>query len=554
MITKQLMTRRESLRYASVGSAALALGFPNLGMAAPTQHEFEPDLWIELTAAPRSVTLRPGPGTRVWSYQAQVLEGDPASVQAWPGGYLGPILRVRRGQKLRVDFVNQIDAPSIVNWHGLHVPAEMMGLPQYEVQPGGRYRYEFTVMNRPGSYWYHAMSAGHTPEQVYFGLAGLFVISDEEEQALSLPRGEYDVPIIIQDRDWSDDNQFRYLPGTGSAAAPARDPAGNTTGMGPAAMGNMMDRSMMGGDGMMSGGMRSMMTRVMGFFGDSILVNGHPDASLKVITHAYRMRVVNASNSRTYKLAWQDGRPLTVIATGGGLLEHPLRKGYVMLTPGQHIELWEDFSRDNVGTRRTLMSLPFGGSMGMMGRMDGGMMGHMMSGLPLADGARFPILRVAVTRRADEALKLPQRLSTLTRLRAEDAINRDHPRIFRVTMEGMRWGFNGLSFQMDTVAPDEIVKLGTTEIWEFVNNMMMAHAIHLHGLQFQILERLNSPRNDGVANGYVDQGWRDTVLLMPNERVKLIMRFVDFTGTYAYQCHMLEHAADGLMRDYRVAA
>lgn len=118
----------------------------------------------------------------------------------------------------------------------------------------------------------------------------------------------------------------------------------------------------------------------------------------------------------------------------------------------------------------------------------------------------------------------------------------------------MKWGFNGRSFRMDTVAPDAIVKRGTTEVWEFINGMMMAHAIHLHGFQFQVLGRSNSPDKDGVVDGYIDRGWRDTVLLMPNERVQLIMRFADFTGTYAYQCHMLEHAADGLMRNYRVEA
>ncbi len=114
----------------------------------------------------------------------------------------------------------------------------------------------------------------------------------------------------------------------------------------------------------------------------------------------------------------------------------------------------------------------------------------------------------------------------------------------------MRWGFNGRSFQMDTSA--EIVKLNTTEIWELRNNMTMVHAIHPHGLQFQVLERSNSPRNSNVIPGCVDNGWENT--FPPNQQVKIIMRFANFTGTYAYQCHMLEHAADGLMRAYQVEA
>lgn len=561
MTTKLLSTRRDFLRYAGIGSAGLLLGLPGLGRTASSRGGSEPDAWIELTAAARSMALRSGPATRAWSYAARVYKGDPASVQTWAGGYLGPTLRLRRGQRVRIDFVNHIDEPSIVNWHGLHVPADMMGLPRYEIRPGGRYQYEFTVMNRAGTYWYHAMSAGHTPEQVYFGLAGLLVVSDEEEQALPLPRGAYDLPVVIQDRDWGEDNQFRYPLGAGPNAAPAgaaADADQASSGhdmMGRGMMsGGMPSGTMMGGQGMMSGNMRDRMTRVMGFFGDSILVNGHPNAELRVTTHAYRLRVLNASNSRTYKLAWQDGRPLVVIATGGGLLEQPLPKDYVMLTPGQRVELWEDFSKDPVGARRALVSLAFRGSMGMMG---GGMMGEigrMMNGSPLPDGARFPILKVAVTSKVKERLELQQHLSSITRLRTEDAVNHNDPRTFNVTMERMRWGFNGRTYQMGRVSPNEVVKLDTTEVWEFHNNMMMAHAIHLHGLQFQVLARSNNPREGGVISGCVDNGWEDTFLLMPNERVKIIMRFANFTGTYAYQCHMLEHAADGLMRDYRVMA
>jgi FtsP/CotA-like multicopper oxidase with cupredoxin domain len=405
------------------------------------------------------------------------------------------------------------------------------------------------------------MAADHTPEQVYFGLAGLLNVSDKEEDALSLPRGEYDLPVVIQDRGLGDGNRLLYLPGTGPGAATD----GNSGAQTPTPRGGMMGQGMMGGrgmmgDGMMSGGMGSMMTRMMGFFGDTICVNGQPDARLEVATHAYRLRVLNASNARTYKIAWQDGRPLAVIATDGGLLDAPLEKDFVMLTPGQRVELWADFSQDAIGTEHRLISRAFKGSMGMMGGGMGGgaqgaldeLMGRMMGGAPLPDGAEFPILTVDVTRKAAGTLELPRHLSTVARLRAEDAVNHKRPRQFRVTMGHMRWGFNGRSMRMNEVASDEIVKLDTTEIWEFENNGMMAHAIHLHGLQFQVLGWSGGTSGSDVSTGRIQPGWQDTVLLMPNERVRLIMRFKDFAGTYAYQCHMLEHAASGLMRDYRV--
>ena len=551
--------RRDFLGMSGLAAASIATGWPFASAWAQSLHEstggtFEPDLVLELTARPQNLALRSGPATAVWSCDARVLKGSPASVLAHPDSSLGPTLYVRRGQKLRIDFVNELNQPSIVNWHGLHVPADMMGLPRYEVSPGKRYRYEFQVIDRAGTYWYHAMATGHTPEQVYFGLAGLLIVSDDEEAALPLPRGEYDIPIVIQDRTWGQDNQLQYLPGTGPAAS--REPQ---TGDEPPRQGGMMS-----GHGMMSGNMGSMMTRMMGFFGDSIFVNGRPTQTLKLAAHAYRLRVLNASNARTYKLAWKDGRPLIVIATDGGLLREPVRKNYVMLTPGQRIELWADFSRDAVGSDLTLMSQSFssmmntGGMMGgsgMMGMM-GGMMGgsNMMGTSSLPDGASFPILAVHIARKVENALTLPARLSNLEHLRAQDAVNRNNPRAFRITMGHMQWGFNGRSFKMNAVAPDEIVQLGAAEIWEFTNNPMMAHAIHLHGLQFQVLERTGSPRSAGVTDGYVDEGWLDTVLVMPGERVKVIMRFTDFTGLYAYQCHMLEHAAAGLMRDYEVKA
>lgn len=549
--------RRDFLGATSLAAASLMTGLPLAQAWAKSSHSgadgtFEPDLALELTACAQNLALRSGPATAAWSYDAKVLKGDAASVRAHPDSTLGPTLHMRRGQKVRIDFVNELDQPSIVNWHGLHVPADMMGLPRYEVAPGRRYRYEFQVNDRAGTYWYHAMAAGHTPEQVYFGLAGLLIVSDDEEAALPLPRGEYDLPIVLQDRSWGQDNQLHYLPGTGPAASRKPQAGNGSTGEG----GMMGGREMTGG--MMSGNMGSMMTRMMGFFGDSIFVNGRPTQPLELATHAYRLHVLNASNARTYKLAWKDGRPLTVIATDGGLLREPAHKPYVMLTPGQRVELWADFSGDAVDSDLTLMSESFNsmmnmgdmmsgsGLMGMMGGMMGG--GNRMGAPSLPDGAAFPILTVRIAHKVENTLKLPAHLSNLERLRVQDAANPHNPRSFHVTMGHMQWGFNGHSFKMGAVAPDEVVRLGTTEVWEFINSPMMAHAIHLHGLQFQVLERSGSSRSADVTGGYADEGWLDTMLVMPGERVKIIMRFADFTGLYAYQCHMLEHAAAGLMR------
>jgi FtsP/CotA-like multicopper oxidase with cupredoxin domain len=126
-------------------------------------------------------------------------------------------------------------------------------------------------------------------------------------------------------------------------------------------------------------------------------------------------------------------------------------------------------------------------------------------------------------------------------------------------MVGMQWSFDGRMFRMNEVADHEIIPFDTLEAWEFVNDtfpVVMSHPIHIHGVQFQVSERNATPQLSGgwnsVREGYIDEGWQDTVLLMPGERVKLLIRFDDFKGEYLYHCHNLEHADAGMMRNLRV--
>src|SRR5581483_10468751 len=160
---------------------------------------------------------------------------------------------------------------------------------------------------------------------------------------------------------------------------------------------------------------------------------------------------------------------------------------------------------------------------------------------------------------------LPARLSTINGSRVEEAINRNTPRSYAATVAmlgGMRWVLNGRPYQASEVASNEVVRLNTTEIWELVNTgaggLSMLHPIHIHGLQFQVLERRVEPQFaagwETVRGGYVDEGWKDTVLLLPGERVKVLLRFADFTGMYVYHCHNLEHEDQGMMRNYLVQA
>ena len=216
----------------------------------------------------------------VLRFEGERLAGPAEAFSAaGPGGYLGPTFRVRRGQRLRVQFDNRLDEASIVHWHGLDVAEESDGHPRFAVEGGGRYRYDFTVQNRPGTYWYHPHPDGRTGYQVYAGMAGLFLVVDDDDAARGLPALEFDLPLVIQDRSVGADGELVYEPST-----------------------------------------------MLGFLGDRMFVNGRPEASFDVRAGSYRLRLVNGSNARIYKLAWSDGSPMTVIGSDGGLLGAPSTK------------------------------------------------------------------------------------------------------------------------------------------------------------------------------------------------------------------------------------
>ncbi|HMN30121.1 MAG TPA: multicopper oxidase domain-containing protein, partial [Caldilineaceae bacterium] len=450
--------RRTFLRVAAIGSTwFLSGGLATLlqGCASPTpgnQPASEPEVTggaaaapspaveITLTASKGSSQILPGAATATWGYHGAVVQGDAGAVQTIADSYLGPILHLRRGQTVGVNLKNELDEATIIHWHGLVTPPEMDGHPQNAVGPGESYLYTFEVKNRAGTYWFHPHPHERTAYQAYRGLAGLVLITDEEEAALALPTGDYDIPLVIQDRTFDADNQLVYLDGA----------AGEMHGM---------------------GGMANM-EQTMGFLGERILVNGRPDFVLPVSTRVYRLRLLNGSNSRIYKLAWSNGAPLNVIATDGGLLEKPLQRPYVTLSPGERIELWADFSQLPVGEVITLQSLAFTGV--EAGMLMGGMQMEMAHSAVLPNGAPFDVLTVQVAHAEPESLVLPTTLAPMEQLRAEEAVNANEPRPFVLGMTGGVWTINGKSFGMDEVDESETVSFGSVEVWELINELNTA--------------------------------------------------------------------------------
>ncbi len=533
--------RRQFLQYAALGAMVAALPDFTLAEDRPINHmpdpAFKPDVEIELTAQVAEVSILTGANTRVFQYQGKLLKGPSHSLKTLPG-YLGPILNLEHGQKVRIFFYNKLSEPSIVHWHGMHVPQKMDGHPMYAIDKGERYVYEFEVENRAGTNWYHSHTHEITATQVYQGLMGLITVTDAQEQKLGLPSGEYDLPLVIQDRRFTAGNQFQYAHG--------------------------------------------MHQRIMGFQGDTILVNGQANNAIPVKSRAYRLRLLNGSNAKIYKLGWDDGTPLIAIGTDGGLLEKPETMPYIMLAPAERVELWVDFSGRKLGTELTLQSLEYQGVMSPMGGRRGGM-GMMTGGL--SPGALFSIVKFQVTEQVSDSPSLPSQLVSMRRLTEKDISNAGKTVPIAIGMQHMSFQLNGHTFGMHKHMDIERIPVNTIQkIRIFYDHQMMSdmgnrggggrgggmrggrmgmmgmmgnipHPIHLHGQQFQILSRKQTRESDGydtVKNGFINSGWKDTVLVMPGEEVEILKPFEDFTGLFLYHYHKLEHEDMGMMRNFYV--
>lgn len=478
---------------------------------------FLPDVELDLICKPIEISILKGAPTKVLHYQATLIKGPKYTVVDIPNSYLGSMIRLQKGQKVRINFHNALSQSSVVHWHGLHVPQAMDGHPQYAIESGETLVYEFEVVNSANMNMYHPHPHGATAKQVYLGLAGAVIVNDDEEAALDLPSGEYEIPLVIQDKQFDSDNQLVYSP--------------------------------------------NMHQRMTGVTGDTILVNGQANFHLEVESRAYRLRVMNGSTSRIYKLAWDDGMPMTIIGVDGGLLEQPEVKPYVMLAPGERLDVWADFSARNEGSQLTLKSLAFSGVMPKMG------MG--MNRGSLAVGSEYPICTIKVTRKVSDSHKLPTKLAKIHRYGIHETANPNNPLPISISESPMSMLLNGRAYEFNHPLPSERVKMGSIVLLEIFHaqsnmgmgggmggmNMTMPHPIHLHGQQFEIMSRSilgDTTDYDTVREGFIDSGLKDTVLVMPMERIKVIKPFQDFKGLYLYHCHNLEHEDMGMMREFLV--
>ena len=233
------------------------------------------------------------------SGQTNFLGSVMTDTLGYNGSYLGPVLRIRRGEKVTIHVNNRLDFPTTLHWHGLVVDGEQDGGPHQGIQPGESWNPTFTVDQPAATLWYHPHLLGDTADQVYYGLSGLIYIEDEISDQLNLPQsyGQNDIPLIIQDRSFNRDGSLAY----------------RTSMMGVAA-------------------------------GDTPLINGTANPYLNVARKAVRFRILNASNALNMTLRFSDNSEFWQIASDGGFLTAPLSRRSAFLAPGERIEIIVDFS------------------------------------------------------------------------------------------------------------------------------------------------------------------------------------------------------------------
>jgi len=429
-------------------------------------------------------------------FPPELQPGDPlvfnsANVEVWPGttsqilglnnSYPGPTIRVQKGDDFSVLFENQYTEEATIHWHGLLVPELMDGQPKDAVLPGNSYTYSFPVFQRAGTYFYHSHAHHLTAKHVYKGYAGFFIVEDDDELQYGLPTGNYDIPLLIQDRHSAYQPQFTYAP--------------------------------------------TMMDRMMGYLGDIPLVNGTPSAYFEVQKTLYRFRLLNGSNARVYKIAFSDNSPFWVIATDGGLKDEPVQMNNLYLAPGERVDILFDFFTYTIGNSVMLQSQAFTG------------VGN--------QGLQMDLLRFDVIGDLSSGGIVPQSFALINYYNLNDI---QRIRNFTLSQSGMGSGMhriNGLTYDMNRI--DEIIPFSELEEWKFVNTTNNFHPMHIHGVMFQVYSR--NGNTNLLPN---DKGWKDTVLINPNETVSVLVKFVDYSGIYLLHCHNLEHEDDGMMINIRI--
>ncbi|MCW3841606.1 multicopper oxidase family protein [Micromonospora yasonensis] len=465
------------------------------------------------------VEILPGVRTPMWTYE---------------GTFPGPTIEARRGRPITVTHRNELPVPTVVHLHGGRntptpdgYPTDLV-LPEAWPEPAGGTSamhqmadmslmdgmsamsgpsgmagmrdpravvtrltrdYTFPTDQRPTMLWYHDHRMDFTAPAIWRGLAGLHFVRDDAEDALGLPAGAREVPLMIADRAFDSDGNLKY---------PALDPS-------------LRDRP----------GVRE--SYLAGVLGDVILVNGAPWPVHEVDAARYRLRILNASNARHYELeaVTDDGRRLDLVQIGAdqGLLAAPVTHRSLPIAPAERYDLIVDFT-----------DVPGGDRVRIRNRLGAGRTRDVMA---------FRIARKA----ADDSRIPPVLARDLPSWHQSDAV-RVREFAFRAgRMHGHHgWLIGGRPF--DPARTDVTVNLGDVGVWRLIADVH--HPVHLHLVGFQVLSR------GGRQPLAHDAGLKDTISLRPGESAEIITRFDGYRGRYLFHCHNAEHEDMGMMANLEI--
>jgi len=450
------------------------------------------------------------PEANMWTYAAGDLRRG--AVSANP---LSPVIEARTGEAAEIEWIHMLpekhlfaidhtlhgcgtDVPDVraaVHMHGARTRTKDDGYPEDWFAHGQSRVCHYPMQQDATALWYHDHAMGLNRLNVYAGLAGMVLVRDRMGDGLGLPSGKFEVPLILYDRMLTRGGQLLY---------PVSD---------------RIDHPW-----------------VSEFTGDALCVNGKIRPYFDVEPALYRLRVLNAANSRFFALGLGESRSFHLIGSDQGLLRAPVKMTRLLLAPGERADLLVDF------------------------RSDAGAKVHLKTGVQ-------EILQFRVASGTSQArARIPEKLRAVTRMDPAAAVktrtitlNEYEDRVAQpvvMLLNRKRWH--------EPVT--ETVKLNSTEIWEFVNLTDDTHPMHLHLVRFQILDRRTIETfdyemkhelrytGDVELPGEHEMGWKDVVQCPGGMVTRIVVPFHGYAGRYLWHCHILEHEANDMMRPYEVVA
>lgn len=416
--------------------------------------------------------------------------------------YLGPTLILNKGDSIQINVFNDLMDTTTIHWHGMHVSPTNDGGPHSTIPPSTVWSPSFEVRDHAATYWYHPHLHMMTNMQATMGAAGIIIVRDNDESSLSLPRkyGVDDFPLVLQSKCFDNSKQI-----------------------------------------------------VVGNHSDSVfMINGTINAYLPVPAQVIRLRLLNASSERNYRIGLSNNANFYQIGTDGGLLDAPIALTRLNLAPGERAEILVDLTSMN-GQTVYLMNYGTEFTNGFYGGTNPAMNPNLTSNLAgysanILNGNNFTMLELQVIApTTNPILTVPSALVSNTPYNIADA-NITRSLLFTTTFTNVGpFQINGTSFDMNVI--NYSIPLNNTEIWTLTNQSPVAHPFHIHDVQFYITDM-----NGSVPPANM-QGRKDVVLVMPMQTVTFITKFETFcndTLPYMYHCHMLPHEDDGMMGQFVV--